>query len=208
MRTTGTGKFGYVLLAFGAVAIAATSMRFLLFDPLLLNEDLRPNLLEHPIPFYVHTTFAPLAMLVGVWQFLPVTRRSKYHRWAGRFYVACCLIGALSGFIIAFTTAAGGLAGAGFVALAILWFGSTLAGFLHGRARRFALHRVWMIRSYALTAAAISLRLIVPVGVASGLSFYAAYTAAAWTCWIGNLIIAELIIRTARSPAASIQAAG
>ena len=57
-----------------------------------------------------------------------------------------------------------------------------------------------MIRSYALTCAAITLRLIVPVGVVLGYSFYEAYIAAAWLCWIINLAAVEIWLATRLQP--------
>jgi hypothetical protein len=63
------------------------------------------------------------------------------------------------------------------------------------RARDRAAHRVWMIRSYAITCSAISLRALLPIGMGFGASFNGSYTFAAWACWIVNLAITEFIIR-------------
>ena len=52
-----------------------------------------------------------------------------------------------------------------------------------------------MIRSYALTLAAVTLRLYIPAALISGFSFEAAYPAISWLCWVPNLIVAEWIIR-------------
>jgi hypothetical protein len=68
------------------------------------------------------------------------------------------------------------------------------------RARRYAEHRRWMIRSYALTCAAITLRIILPVGLASGLEFSTSYLLAAWGSWTINLVIAELVVRYKKAP--------
>ena len=183
------------LMAFLAVAVGVVSLRVLTFNPLVIDQDLRQNLIDHPIPFYTHVILGPLALIIGAWQFLPITRRSRYHRFAGRAYVALCLVGAVAGFIIALTTTTGPVPGTGFAILALLWFGVTLRGYLYGRDRDTVRHRRWMIRSYALTCAAITLRIILPVGMVSGLSFYESYVLAAWGSWTINLLIAEAIIR-------------
>jgi hypothetical protein len=193
-------RLGYWAVALLALLVALFSFRFLSFNPNLLQEYLRPNLLNNPVPFYLHVTFAPIALVIGVWQFIPITRRSVWHRWEGRVYVACVLIASLSGFVVAFTTAAGMAAGLGFAILAALWFGSTAIAYSKVRTGRYAEHRRWMIRSYALTCAAITLRLIVPVGIAAKLDFATAYLVAAWGCWIINVAIAELIVRYSRPP--------
>ena len=48
-----------------------------------------------------------------------------------------------------------------------------------------------MVRSYALTSAAITLRIITAVGGAVGVTFYDAYVFAAWASWIINLAVVE-----------------
>jgi hypothetical protein len=48
-----------------------------------------------------------------------------------------------------------------------------------------------MIRSYALTSAAITLRLITAIGGSVGITFYDAYVFAAWASWIINLALVE-----------------
>lgn len=196
---------GWGLLTLAAVVVGLVSLRYLSFSPLVMDEAIRPNLINHPIPFYLHVILAPPALLIGAWQFLPLTRRSKFHRYAGRIYVACCLTSAVAGFIVAFTTEAGPVAGAGFAILAVLWFGTTLRAFLAVRGRRLAEHRRWMIRSYALTAAAITLRAILGVGLAAGMAFNDVYLIAAWACWMINLAVAETIIRRESASAAAVQ---
>jgi uncharacterized membrane protein len=189
---------GWGAVAILAVVMSANAFRFLSFNPEVLTVELRPNLLHHPVLFYTHTIIAPIALLVGVVQFLPLTRRSSYHRWAGRLYVVCVALASIAGFIVARTTEAGPLAGTGFMILAVLWVTATAIAYMRARERNFAAHRVWMIRSYALTCAAITLRIIVPLGGALGISFSKSYIFAAWGSWIINLLIAEWLIRRAR----------
>jgi uncharacterized membrane protein len=189
---------GWGTVAVLAGFISVVSLRLLSFNPEALSEELRPNLINHPIVFYAHTVVAPLALLFGVWQFLPATRRSSYHRWAGRLYVVCVAFASIAGFVIATTTEIGLRAGAGFMILAVLWFIATTTAYFWARTGNFVRHRVWMIRSYALTCAAITLRIILPAGTTLGASFADSYIVAAWGSWIINLLIAEWIIRRAR----------
>ena len=59
-------------------------------------------------------------------------------------------------------------------------------------------HRQWMIRSFALTFAAVTLRLWLPFfQIVLNFEFIEAYIIIAWLCWIPNLIVAEIIIRAA-----------
>jgi hypothetical protein len=59
-----------------------------------------------------------------------------------------------------------------------------------------------MIRSFALTFAAVTLRLYIPASEALGLAFEPAYLAIAFLCWVPNLAAAELDLAATR-PAAS-----
>ena len=182
---------GYALLIVLALAIGIVSLRYATFNPAVAPDELRPNMEAHPPIFVAHTVAAAIALIVGVWQFMPRTRRTAWHRIEGRIYVGACLIGAAAGFYIAFHTTAGPWAATGFAILAVLWFGATLTGYLNARRRNFELHRRWMVRSYALTSAAITLRLITGIGGAVGVGFYDAYVFAAWASWIINLAVVE-----------------
>jgi hypothetical protein len=58
-----------------------------------------------------------------------------------------------------------------------------------------------MLRSYALTFAAVTLRLYLPLAVIAsihGYDFMVAYRFIAWFAWVPNAIFAELFIRRGR----------
>jgi predicted membrane protein DUF2306 len=52
-------------------------------------------------------------------------------------------------------------------------------------------HRRWMVRNFALTFAAVTLRLWIPMSFAAGIPFEIAYPAIAWLCWVPNLLLPE-----------------
>ncbi|PCI74179.1 MAG: hypothetical protein COB20_15465 [SAR86 cluster bacterium] len=64
----------------------------------------------------------------------------------------------------------------------------------HIRAGNVRIHQDWMIRSYALTLAAVTLRIYIPIGQISGYDFEESHQAIAWLCWVPHLIIAEWFI--------------
>ena len=61
-------------------------------------------------------------------------------------------------------------------------------------------HRAWVLRSYALTLAAVTLRLWLPgLHVGLGLPFAEVYQTVAWLAWVPNLIVIELWLTAERA---------
>jgi len=149
---------------------------------------------------------APLQLWEGLRRRLP-----RLHRLAGGLYAAGVLSGGLSGLLLAPNAHAGWASGSGFLLLALAWLAVTAVGLREAVAGRIAAHRRWMLRSVALTGAAITLRLT--LGVGQGLlqlPFATVYVFAAWSCWTVNLLAVELWLRradaVARRPALSAAA--
>ena len=177
-----------------ATLIGGYALRYANFDPTPLPYELRVNMLHAPIPFVLHTTFGGLALLLGPWQFVTGLRR-RYphaHRWAGRIYVLSCLISGVAAYPVAFGTLAGPVAAAGFTSMATAWLATTLMAFAAIRRGRVALHRRWMVLSFALTLSAVTLRVSLLVPFFLWLDFMPIYRVTAWTSWTGNLLLALL----------------
>jgi uncharacterized membrane protein (DUF2068 family) len=66
-------------------------------------------------------------------------------------------------------------------------------------ARQFASHRRWMIRSWALTLAAVTMRIYIPLFEVADLPEMPAYRAISFLCWVPNLLIAELMLLRERT---------
>ena len=150
-----------------------------------------------------HASLAGIALASGPWQFIAPWRYKgrRPHRWIGRVYVIACLLGGLAGAALAWGTTSGPVARFGFLGLALAWLVSTALGWRHARQRNFVEHRRWMIRSFVLTFAAVTLRIYLPIAAVAGLDFAVAYPAIAWLCWVPNLIAAELWLRARPLPA-------
>ena len=150
----------------------------------------------------VHATAAGLALLLGPWQFLASTRarRPWLHRWTGRSYLAVCLVGGVTGLVLGLNTSSGLVAQGGFTSLAIAWLSVNAMGYSAALRRDFVSHRRWMIRSFALTFAAVTLRLYLPISFVPGFSFDVAYPIISWAAWVPNLIVAELWLRARPNP--------
>ena len=148
--------------------------------------------------FYLHISFGAIALMTGWIQFSKKmrTRRLQFHRNLGKVYVVAVWIGALAGFYIAIHATGGLMSQLGFISLAVLWFFTTLRSYLFIREKNIERHQIWMIRSYALTFAAVTLRLWLPIfEIFLFMGFNESYPIIAWLCWIPNLIVSEIIIR-------------
>jgi hypothetical protein len=150
--------------------------------------------------FYLHVFTSLFALLAGLSQFNRklLWKRPKVHRTVGLLYwVVVLFIASPTGFIMAIHANGGLPARTSFVMLSLLWFATTLLAMIAIKNKQWELHGEWMLRSYALTLSAITLR------------FYAllfdlfqvharpqeVYITIAWLSWVPNLIIAEVLIK-------------
>lgn len=183
----------WLLAALLCIGIAGCSARYLLHPPTTSQQALGNPL---GVPWLaIHVAGAVVALVLGSLQFLPVLRQAGAHRWIGRTYVLGCLVGGVAGLILAPGSSAGPIASAGFGSLAMAWIAVNLLGWRTAIQGRFAEHRQWMIRSWALTLAAVTLRLYLPTVLALDLPFLPWYRAISFLCWIPNLAIAEAYLR-------------
>jgi uncharacterized membrane protein len=184
-----------ILAAVLSVGVALFSYRYLVSVSLGIPQVLA-NLFAKPWLF-IHVAGAATALLIGPFNFIAALRRRApaVHRWVGRVYIAGCLIGGAGGLVCAFGSTAGPIATAGFGSLAVFWIVFNTRGYLTARGRRFAEHRAWMIRSFALTFGAVTLRLYLPLVPLLPISFLDGYRAISFLAWVPNLILAEIYLR-------------
>ena len=106
-----------------------------------------------------------------------------------------CLAAAPAGLLLAVGTDAGPIAQSGFGTLAVVWFGATGYAFWLATQGRIAEHRRWMIRSFAMTFGAVTLRLYLPIPpMFLHMSFIEGYRAISWFSWTSNLALAEIYL--------------
>jgi uncharacterized membrane protein len=197
----------WLLLAVLASAVAAYAVLVLLlpgFGPHFIV--LRRALL--PLAVVSHLTGGAVALATGAWQ-LNARFRGRHlatHRLMGRVYVIAVLVGGLGALRLAPEAQTGRVAALGFGILAIAWLATTLRGYRAIRHGHEAVHRRWMTRSFALTFAAVTLRIYLPASGLLRIPYELAYPAIAWLCWVPNLAVAEWHLRAGR-PAESAMAA-
>lgn len=163
-----------------------------------------PDILESTawnIAFRLHIFPGGIALLTGWSQFSSKLRttRLSLHRTLGKIYVAAVLVSGTAGLYIAHYATGGPVSQWGFGLLAVAWLTTTAMAFSRIKAMDIDAHQQWMIRSYALAFAAVTLRIYMPfLQAVAGMDFLDAYRLVAWMCWVPNLLVAELMVRRQR----------
>ena len=150
------------------------------------------------IAFFIHVYASIWVLLAGFTQFSKRLLRNKprVHRALGYIYAGnIFLISGRAGLLMGFYANGGIFSRIGFVLLAAGWIWFTAMAVMKARQRDFKAHRDFMIRSFALTLSALTLRAwkyaitnsveLPPMDV---------YRVVAWLGWVVNLVVAEYII--------------
>jgi len=151
------------------------------------------------IAFYVHVFSSVLALAAGFTQFSNniLKKHKRLHRTIGKIYVInVLLVNFPAGMILA--VYANGLLPTkiAFVILDSLWFYFTLRAYIAIRKGKIREHKEFMIRSYALTFSAITLRTWkIILSDVLHLDPLTSYMMDAWMGFVPNLLFAEWLIR-------------
>lgn len=200
MRTTGwiilvllsLGVAGYAVYAYSVLPLGA-----------MVHPDMRDSFNAHRVGILAHVFGASVALALGPFQFSPRmrARSPSLHRWSGRFYLGLgVLVGGMAGLYMAQHAFGGVIARLGFGALALAWLGTGVLAYRAIRTGDIISHRRWMVRNFALSFAAVTLRLYLPASFATGMDFATAYAGIAWLCWVPNLIFAEWWLKRSSTP--------
>jgi hypothetical protein len=149
--------------------------------------------------FFTHVFSSLFLLIAGFTQFYnPLQKRmQRTHRNVGKLYVIIivCISGP-AGFVMALYANGGWMSQTAFAVLSVLWIYFTARAYIAIRQRRFVDHGNYMLRSYALTLSALTLRawkyLIVMLFHPHPMD---AYMLVAWLGWVPNLLLAEWLVR-------------
>jgi len=151
------------------------------------------------IPHLAGGALAITAGLVQIW--LGLTHRvGRLHRALGKLYAAGVLIGSLGGYYLALTIPGHLPYAGGLFTLALAWQITTAMALYSIRTHRIEQHRAWMLRSYTVTFAFVTYRLVSIwlrrwVLVADDPVADDIDTLLAWACWSVPLLLAEPLIQ-------------
>lgn len=149
------------------------------------------------VAFYVHVFSSIFILLIGFVQFFRFSNTShlSWHRFLGKIYIFLILfLSGPAGLIMAFYANGGWIAQIGFIILALGWLVFTYLAYVHILNKRIGKHRNFMIRSYAFTLSAITLRAWMYLFSWMNIDYELSYIIVAWLAWMPNWSVAELII--------------
>lgn len=198
MRKRYIPRIGRGVMAVLATVVAVHALRYYAtLDNVWfgIDQDIKAVILHVPLQALMHMLIAPAALMLGPFQFYPQlrARHPTLHRWSGRVYVLACVISGTGALATSPFASGGWVAGLGFGILAVLWISTTVAAWISAVWAAFEWHRLLMRFSYALTFAAVVLRLQIPIGYALGYSSYSSMSPVlAFTSWIPNILIVAL----------------
>lgn len=149
--------------------------------------------------FYTHVFTSCFVLIAGFTQFSRwlLRRYPRVHRRMGwAYFLIVTMVSGPAAWVMALYANGGLPARTSFTFLATLWIGFTLAAGYYAIRKRFALHGAYMLRSYALTLSAITLRLYTLIlDMTTLASPRDIYITTAWLSWVPNLLVAEWLIR-------------
>jgi uncharacterized membrane protein len=187
------------------IFIAYAVPPYLTLDPSQARtQPMPPHASYYPL-LVTHIFLGSMALLAACLQVWPWLRRTRpaIHRWSGRVYVTAALSASVCVMIISPMGLYGANQRVANTMLALLWFGTTLAGFRAVRQRRFADHRQRMLRSIALAFSIVAFRVWMLITFAifvpeifTGADVDPADVSQAvgvtsWVSWVVNLLIVE-----------------
>ena len=217
-------QFPWRLMAFLAIGVAFAAIApYATFNPDNFNNATSRFADETPLRLaglYVHAFGGGIALIIGPFQFLSKlrNRRPTLHRWMGRIYLVSVLLSGLAAFLIAPGMISGLVGEIGLLSLATLWLWTGWNAYRNIRAGKKEIHREWMMRNYALTFSAVTLRLWLGILIGTQIPFletkYAndfdalfveVYRVVMWLAWVPNLIVAEMMVQRRRAFQVSIR---
>jgi len=181
------------LIALGtflAVGVAAYGIFFPLLLPQIPDEFHQRYLSMSMVLISMHVVGGGIALLISPFQFMIYRKNRTLHRYLGRIYFLVIILASIGGYYMAWHAFGGIISMLGLGMLATLWWSVTLVAVIHARNGNIPAHRRWMIRSFALTYAAVTLRLMNPV-LSVVFDEVTQFQIVYWLSWTTNLALAQ-----------------
>ena len=145
---------------------------------------------------FSHVIFGITATILGPFQFVSSIRKRniKLHRNLGKTYLICTILGALASWAIIIPRTDSDITyQVGLFSLGFVWIGSAIMAYLSIKNKKIELHREWVVRSYVITLAFVTFRLI--YDLLEPMQIKGTGALMAWACWALPLFVTELILQ-------------
>ncbi|MGG4498430.1 DUF2306 domain-containing protein [Brevibacillus reuszeri] len=199
------GKILYILLSILSIGWAFHMLAsYFIVDPgatkLLQHKELGENFVHTLwlVLLRLHIISACIGLITGPLGLSAKILRKKpaLHRLNGKIYVLSILFSSVATIFLAKDATGGTITTVGFLLLNGLWIFATLYAWWTIRLKQTAKHRIWMMRSYALTLANTSLHFIqLTLMKLFDVDYVSSYSIAVWAAWMINIVIVELITK-------------
>lgn len=198
-----TNLLVFIAIAYASYLLILLSLPYIHFErnvDFLKTKQLIYHLKYWRVSFYIHVFTSPVVIISGLFQFNRwiLKNHARIHRISGYAYILTVIfITGPAAFIMSLWANGGRIAQLSFVLLSILWILYTFLAYHHVKKGSIDRHAKWMLRSYALTLSAVTLRFYAYLFDVFNLDLgpKETYILLAYIAWIPNLLIAEILIK-------------
>jgi uncharacterized membrane protein len=148
-----------------------------------------------------HISAGMVALLIGPFQFSRWLRQRylRVHRVMGKVYLIAVLCGAIAALGLSITTPDGRPWSVGLQGLILAWVTTSGMAYYAIRQRQIQVHQEWMVRSYVVTFAFVTFRILYDVPPMSHLGpINERSITDIWACWAIPLLATEVILQLRR----------
>lgn len=192
-----------LLILYAAWLMILLSLPYTAFEKytdFLFTKQLVYHIHHWRISFYVHVFVSTIVLLTGLVQFSPyvLKKHTRLHRRSGIVYTFTIVaLSGPTGLVMGYYANGGIYAKTSFMLLALLWIWFTLSAIIKIKKQDWQGHAAMMMRSYALTLSALTLRFYAYMLDVLNVDVHprTAYIWLAWLSWTVNLVVAEILIR-------------
>ena len=196
-------SFVFISILYASYLLILLSLPYIHFISdidFLLTKQLLYHIKVWRVSFYVHVFSSSFIILAGLFQFnrFVIHQKKRLHKILGYIYIVLVIfISGPSAFVMSLYANGGIPAQISFTLLSILWILTTVISFLSIRKGKIENHANWLLRSYALTLSAVTLRFYAYLFDVCNIPLHPidTYIVLTWISWIPNLLICEVLIR-------------
>ncbi len=149
----------------------------------------------------LHITTGMIALLTGpvqLWLGLS-DRTTGLHRTLGSVYLGSVALSSVAAYYLAFHTDGGWVFGSGLAGLATAWLVTSGLALLAIKRHLYEQHQEWMVRSYVVTTAFVTFRVLSTALQGAGVGTQPEVLGlCAWFCWAVPLFVTEVVMQGRR----------